>query len=107
MCIGYANKIKNPILKEVCVKILTNYKLKLISRPANNGGYCYFEGGLLCHIYCVTRNAVTICELYLNLKVDRDLIIFGGLLHDIGKAEEFQIGQMRRILNILEIIILC
>lgn len=64
-------------------------KEKLIKKPATTGSHHFFKGGLLYHIYYVTRNAIAICNLYPDLEVDMDLVIFGGLLHDIGKTNEF------------------
>ena len=60
-----------------------------MNKPATPGSHHYFKGGLLYHIYSVTRNAIAICELYEELDVDMDLIIFGALLHDIGKTNDF------------------
>lgn len=88
-CIEYSNKIRNNDLKDCCQKILIDYKEKLIKKPATTGAHHYFEGGLLYHIYCVTRNAITIMELYPKLNVDSDLVIFGALLHDIGKTNNY------------------
>lgn len=88
-CIIYKDKIRNNSLKDCCGKILIDYKDKLIKKPATTGSHHYFEGGLLYHTYCVTRNAITIMELYSNLKVDSDLVIFGALLHDIGKTNNY------------------
>lgn len=88
-CFEYIEKIRNPILKECCKKIYEDYKEKLINKPATTGSHHFYKGGLLFHIYCVTRNAITICNLYPDLEVDLDLIIFGGLLHDIGKTNDF------------------
>lgn len=88
-CIEFANQIKNPTLRECCKKIYEDYKEKLMNKPATTGSHHYFKGGLLFHIYSVTKSAITICNLYPNLNVDMDLIIFGGLLHDIGKTNDF------------------
>ena len=85
-CMEFSNKIKNKDLKECCQKILIDYKEKLIKKPATTGSHHYFEGGLLYHIYCVARNAIAILKLYPELNVDSDLVIFGALLHDIGKG---------------------
>lgn len=87
--IEYSNKIKNKDLKNCCQKILIDYKEKLIKKPATTGTHHYFEGGLLYHTYCVTRNAISIMELYPKLSVDSDLVIFGALLHDIGKTKNY------------------
>lgn len=89
-CIEYGNRIKNPILREVVNKIYTDYKVKLINKPATPDSHHYFRGGLLYHIYSVTKNAIAITNLYSNLAVDIDLIIFGSLLHDIGKTNDFK-----------------
>ena len=88
-CIEYCNKIKSPILKECCQEIYSNYKEKLINKPAIPGRHHYFKGGLLYHIYCVTRNSYNIANMYPNLNIDMDLILFGALLHDIGKTNEY------------------
>lgn len=88
-CINFSNKIKNSILKECVQKIYRDYKEKLINKPATPGSHHYYKGGLLYHIYSVTRNAIAICNLYPNLEIDMDLIIFGALTHDIGKTNDF------------------
>lgn len=88
-CIEYSNKIKNPILREVVQTIYEDYKEKLMNKPATSGSHHYFKGGLLYHIYSVTRNAIAICNLYPSLEVDMDLVIFGALTHDIGKTNDF------------------
>ena len=89
-CIKYGENIKNPILKELIKVIYNDYKEKLINKPATTGSHHFFKGGLLYHMYSVTRNAITICNLYPDLEVDRDLVIFGSLLHDIGKCNDFK-----------------
>ena len=87
-CIKICDKIKNPILRECCKEIYADYKEKLINKPATDTHH-YYKGGLLYHIYSVTKGAIAICNLYSNLEVDMDLIIFGALLHDIGKTKDF------------------
>lgn len=90
-CLEYANRIKNPSLKACCLQIYEDYKQKLIAKPATgNPCHHFFRGGLLYHSYCVTRNAVTIAELYDHINLDMDLIIFGSLLHDIGKTNDYR-----------------
>lgn len=89
-CIKYSESIKNPILKELIKVIYGDYKEQLMNKPATTGFHHCFKGGLLYHIYSVTRNAITICNLYPDLEVDMDLIIFGSLLHDIGKCNDYK-----------------
>lgn len=88
-CFEFMNQIKNPILKQCCQIIYNDHKDKLINKPATTGSHHFYKGGLLYHIYCVTRNAIAICNLYPELEVDLDLIIFGSLLHDIGKINNY------------------
>ena len=88
-CIEYSNKIKNPILRQCCQEIYSDYKEQLINKPATPGRHHYFKGGLLYHIYCVTRNSYNIASMYKDLNIDIDLVIFGALLHDIGKTNEY------------------
>lgn len=88
-CIDYSKKIKNPILRECCQEIYNDYKEKLLNKPATPGRHHYFKGGLLYHIYSVTRNSYNIAEMYPNLNIDIDLVLFGALLHDIGKTNEY------------------
>jgi len=44
-------------------------------------------GGLLEHTLAVTEMALSVAESYPNL--DRDLLVAGAILHDVGKVEEF------------------
>lgn len=89
-CIQYAKLIKNDDLRNCCLEIYSDYKERLMNKPAT-GGDChhFYKGGLLFHTYCVTRNAITISKMYDYVDLDIDLIIFGALLHDIGKANEY------------------
>ena len=87
-CIEYSNKIQNPILRDVAKRVYKDYKVQLINKPATPGSHHYYAGGLLFHMYSVTRNAIGICDMYKELEVDKDLVIFGALVHDIGKCNE-------------------
>lgn len=90
-CLEYANRIKNPSLRECCLEIYNDYKEKLIAKPSTESPrHHFFRGGLMYHSYCVTRNAIIIAELYDYLDLDMDLIIFGSLLHDIGKTGHYK-----------------
>ncbi len=95
--IEYANKIKNAALKNACLKILNDYKSELFVRGAGHDGIEHikyekthqcFDGGLLDHTLNVTKNAYNIASIYTD-KVDMDLVIFGAILHDIGKTKIF------------------
>ena len=48
--------------------------------------------GLIHHTYKMIRAAECIAEIYKNC-IDRDLLITGVLLHDIGKIKEFSVNE--------------
>lgn len=50
-----------------------------------------FPGGLMQHCYEMARIAETVCELF--PQVDRDLLLIGVFLHDIGKIHELSQGM--------------
>ena len=95
--INYAKKIKNISLKNACINILNDYRNDLFVRGAGHDGienikynrtHQCFDGGLLDHMLNVTKNAYNIGTTYGD-KVDMDLILFGAILHDIGKTKIF------------------
>ena len=89
--INYASKINNEGLKNACINILNDYKEELFCRGAGHDGiemnkynrthHC-FDGGLLVHLYNVTKIAYDVGSNY-GKQVDMDLILFGAILHDI------------------------
>ncbi|MCK4902335.1 MAG: HD domain-containing protein [Thermoplasmatales archaeon] len=49
-----------------------------------------YVGGNLEHSVGVVRLCKNICEMYEN--INKDLVITGGILHDIGKIKEYRVG---------------
>lgn len=109
--INYAKLIKNISLKNACINILTDYREELFVRGAGHDGienikydrtHQCFDGGLLDHMLNVTKNAYSIGKNY-GEKVDMDLILFGSILHDIGKTKIFdkwnEEGKIKSNLN--------
>lgn len=60
--------------------------------PAAKTHHHPFLSGLLEHSLAVVRRARGLC-LAEDLQVDRDLVIAGALLHDIGKIDEYAYGE--------------
>lgn len=58
--------------------------------PAAKRFHHAYLGGLLEHTLSVARLAAAVCPLYPVL--DRDLVITGAILHDLGKIREFDLG---------------
>ena len=76
---------KDPFLKKLCYNIYKNNKEKLLIYPATLSMNHNYRSGLLEHILSMSRSALTLARLY---KLDRDLILTGILVHDIGKLRE-------------------
>jgi 7,8-dihydroneopterin 2',3'-cyclic phosphate phosphodiesterase len=97
-----AEQIKDEKLREKVIEFLKNpipthkeiedTKIPLKSSPASIKWHHKYEGGLIEHTVAVTKLALKMAdvleEVY-RIKVDRDLIIAGGLLHDIMKPYNY------------------
>jgi len=59
--------------------------------PAAKAMHHVYLGGLLEHSLSVARLAVDVAKRYPN--IDRDLLICGALLHDIGKVDELRYAR--------------
>ncbi|MCL2228994.1 MAG: HD domain-containing protein [Firmicutes bacterium] len=92
-CLAIAQTIKHPVLKTVCLEILNRYEKDLSQKPATSDNHHSFKGGLLYHTHCVAKGSLTICDLFPQLAIDRDLVVFGALLHDIGKVYDYEFKQ--------------
>ena len=75
--------------KKFCGLILRdeNLREKFISAPAAKNIHHAYRGGLLEHTLNVCKICLKIADLYPDL--DREILVVGALLHDIGKIEEF------------------
>ena len=80
------DSLENTTLFSVTSTILEEHDKAFYQYPAATRNHHNFIGGLAYHSLSMARLAVKVCELYPYL--DRDLLICGALLHDIGKIEE-------------------
>ena len=78
-------KMKNPFLKKVVSNIFREHKDKLLIHPASVMMHHNYRSGFLEHILSMAKIAEKLTPLY---KLDQDLVMAGGLLHDIGKLTE-------------------
>ncbi|MDI6850346.1 MAG: HD domain-containing protein [bacterium] len=88
---SFIRKINNPQLKTLLKRIFLDdedFKKKFLLAPAARFYHHNFVGGLAEHTLQIARVAEAISELY--DVVDRDLLIAGALLHDIGKVYEME-----------------
>lgn len=65
------------------------FRKSLTRAPAAKGWHHSYIGGLVEHTYDMVQLALKAAEIYPD--VDRDLLLAGVLLHDIGKIEELSV----------------
>jgi 3'-5' exoribonuclease len=75
-----------PPLGELVLKVLDRYRDQFQVCPAAVHMHHPYLGGLLEHTWFVTRHALASLALYPEL--DRDLVLAGAILHDLGKVKE-------------------
>ncbi|MGV8057178.1 MAG: 3'-5' exoribonuclease YhaM family protein [Smithellaceae bacterium] len=92
--LSYIDLVSSKSLQELLYAFLKEEKTaKLFKRaPAAKGFHHIYLGGLLEHTLSVVRLLIRIAEHYQYL--NRDMLIAGGLLHDIGKIYEFSYDQL-------------
>ena len=89
----HINKISDHHLQQLLESLLQGDILKQFSKaPAAKHMHHAYLGGLLEHTLSVTGLAIKITLHYPSL--DRDLLISGAILHDLGKIEEFSFSSI-------------
>ncbi len=92
--LDHVDGVQNSPLRDLLYAFFKDEKTaELFKRaPAAKGFHHIYLGGLLEHSLSVVRLLIKIAEHYPHL--NRDLLIAGGLLHDIGKIYEFSYDQL-------------
>jgi 3'-5' exoribonuclease len=80
--------MRNPHLRAVveCFLIDEDFVRKFTTAPAGVKNHHAYQGGLIEHVVTLLNVADRITDLY--SEVDRDLLLTGIFLHDIGKIDE-------------------
>ncbi len=84
--IDYVKSIKDPDLYSLTSSLLKDNSKAYLRYPAATKNHHAYASGLLYHSICMADLADSICKLYPSL--NRDLMISGTLLHDLGKIKE-------------------
>jgi 3'-5' exoribonuclease len=86
---GYAGTLENPWLKRLMEGFLGDADVagRLKRAPAAKGFHHAYLGGLLEHTLSMVKILDFLARHY--PAANRDMLIAGGILHDIGKIEEF------------------
>lgn len=79
-------------LLTVTESILDLYAREFCTSSAAVAMHHNMLGGLLYHTYRMLQSAVHLCEVYPEL--DKELMICGTILHDIGKIKEYKTNRM-------------
>lgn len=82
------NQIKNDNISCIVTAMLNYYDNNVYIYPAASKIHHNFIGGLATHTSGMLKLAIAIAELYPT--VNKDYLIAGTILHDLGKIEEFQ-----------------
>ncbi|TKJ16932.1 hypothetical protein CEE44_00140 [Candidatus Woesearchaeota archaeon B3_Woes] len=82
------DSIKNEDLKKLLLDVFNSLGDKFKQHPGAIQIHHNWRGGLLQHTLEIVEYCETSCRLFPEL--DRDLLISGTLLHDIGKLEEIE-----------------
>jgi len=92
--LGFIEKVKNNDLKSLLNAFFQDDEISpLFQRaPAAKGFHHIYLGGLLEHTVSVVRLLEKVADHYQSL--DKDMLITGGILHDIGKIYEFSFNNI-------------
>lgn len=83
-------EIENSALAKLTTAILNENRAALLTLPAATKNHHAYIGGYLEHVLSVTTNALLLANKYAleYAELQRDLVIAGAILHDIGKLQE-------------------
>jgi len=82
-------------LRRLTMTVLSKHSSQLKQAPATTKHFHPFAGGLLEHTLSVTRTCLHLVDKYasaysdLQPPLNRDLVVAGAILHDIGRCAEF------------------
>lgn len=95
--LSIVNEINSPAIKQLCLDCLQDdeIKPKLLIAPAAKVVHHAQRGGLLKHIVSICQIMEFMSKHYSFL--NKDLLIFGALFHDLGKIWELEITPQDQI----------
>jgi 3'-5' exoribonuclease len=89
-------RIASAALRRLVETLLTNNRAALLTHPAARRNHHAYLAGLLEHSLSVARSCVFLADRYaeyypeMNPPLDKDLVVAGAILHDIGKLREME-----------------
>jgi 3'-5' exoribonuclease len=85
------DSMETPDIRAICDNVIAWYGYELYTFPAAKSVHHSFVNGLLMHTVDMLKMAELIASLNPNV-INRDLLLGGVILHDIGKTLEFAIS---------------
>lgn len=90
--IKLAEEFENEAIRALTLKLYNDNKEKLLYWPAAFKLHHAIRSGLLMHTLSIVRMCESVAAIYPS--VNRDLLICGAMLHDIGKLREFDVNTL-------------
>jgi len=93
-------ELKHEPLKTLVLLLLDTHTEKLMQLPATAAKFYPFPGGWLEHVLNVTRHVLWLADRYIahdserTPPLDRDLLLAGAVLHDIGRVAEYELSAV-------------
>lgn len=84
----YLNSFKDKDVEKITKAVISHFYDKYTTYPAAVKIHHEFGSGILHHSLAMADLAEAVSKLYPN--VDRDLLVAGALMHDIGKTVEYE-----------------
>jgi 3'-5' exoribonuclease len=86
---GHIARVSSPHVRELLSRIVAGYAERFRIWPAAQTVHHAYRGGLLEHVLKIMDTVLFLADAY---KVNRDVLVAGAILHDIGKLEELAYG---------------
>lgn len=100
LCELIASEITSDSVKALVIDLLTEHAITIKLLPATKHRFYPYPGGWLEHTWNVTRNVIWLGDQYrdrfpeLHPPLDRDLLIAGAALHEIGRLLALTSGPL-------------
>jgi 3'-5' exoribonuclease len=97
LCTIAGEQIADERLRALVLQLLEANRERLLTLPAATKNHHSFVGGYLEHVRSVTRTAIFLAGKYddyypdLVPRLNKDLVVAGAMLHDIGKLRELEL----------------
>jgi len=92
----FISRVQDTYLKKLIENIFSREGIRetYMKAPAAKGIHHNYIGGLLEHTLSVLKSIEAIFPVYAHLGINKDLLIAGALLHDIGKIYEYSYDKV-------------